>query len=267
LSKYQTIELYADGNNTWSVIDSQSTLNTPAIFDNSNKTATTAFVQRALGNKSTIASGITGTLTMGLAHLGGFFTFNGGSGTPTATLPDLTTITTASSVYFYNTGSVAATINTYGGTQNIGIASGATIQSLTLPPGSTVVLSTVSGATMWFIEGGSLATKYDSNFGSSLAANGYQKLPSGLIIQWGSVNSANVSTTTVSFPQAFPTTCFQVIACGYNVSGGVEAFVTTNSPGSLTNASFNAFFAAAPGATLSLASSNQVRIQYFAIGY
>ncbi|MFX2666903.1 phage tail protein [Enterobacter hormaechei] len=48
-----------------------------------------------------------------------------------------------------------------------------------------------------------------SNFAGSLGFSGYQKLPTGLIIQWGalSVNgtSGAVGTTDINFPIAFPT--------------------------------------------------------------
>lgn len=49
---------------------------------------------------------------------------------------------------------------------------------------------------------------FANEFGSSLAANGYQKLPSGLIIQWGSAIAGSTGTGAVlnSFPIAFPTT-------------------------------------------------------------
>ncbi len=43
-----------------------------------------------------------------------------------------------------------------------------------------------------------------ADFTSSLAANGYQKLPSGLIIQWGTQSTA---TNTVVFPISFPNIC------------------------------------------------------------
>jgi len=52
-------------------------------------------------------------------------------------------------------------------------------------------------------------------FGASLAANGYQKLPSGLIIQWG-YSIINVSGTpscgtgTFDFSIAFPNACLQI---------------------------------------------------------
>ena len=44
----------------------------------------------------------------------------------------------------------------------------------------------------------------------SLAGNGYQKLPGGLIIQWGLTGSAGtVRDVSAAFPIAFPNACFQ----------------------------------------------------------
>lgn len=45
----------------------------------------------------------------------------------------------------------------------------------------------------------------------SHAANGYQKLPSGLILQWGKVSGVNGSTV-VNFPTAFTSACYSVTA-------------------------------------------------------
>jgi hypothetical protein len=69
-------------------------------------------------------------------------------------------------------------------------------------------------------------------FPSSLSANGYQKLPSGLIIQWGSLPTlAANSSVNVTYPIAFPngllafscvggaTTAGAGIATNYNASG------------------------------------------------
>lgn len=44
---------------------------------------------------------------------------------------------------------------------------------------------------------------------SSIAANGWSFLPSGLMIQWMLVTVVNQSTA-VTFPRAFPNTCFNV---------------------------------------------------------
>ena len=59
------------------------------------------------------------------------------------------------------------------------------------------------------------------NPGSYIAANGYTKLPSGLIIQWGTVSVGATSTTTVNFPISFPTACFSVTSTlSLNTLGG-----------------------------------------------
>jgi len=47
------------------------------------------------------------------------------------------------------------------------------------------------------------------NFASSLAANGYQYLPSGLLIQWGYQATPNGN---YSFPIAFPNVCYVIVA-------------------------------------------------------
>lgn len=70
---------------------------------------------------------------------------------------------------------------------------------------------------------GNMVTSFNQ-FGNSLSANGYQKLPSGLIIQWGtvSVSSAVTGTTgegVVTFPVAFPNAALSVTA-SYELTGG-----------------------------------------------
>ena len=49
-----------------------------------------------------------------------------------------------------------------------------------------------------------------SAFSSSLSSPGFQKLPSGLIIQWGLVSGA--SNYTVTFPVSFPTRTLALLA-------------------------------------------------------
>jgi hypothetical protein len=56
----------------------------------------------------------------------------------------------------------------------------------------------------------------------SLSSSGYQKLPGGLIIQWGSVAN-EASTTALTFPIAFPTAVLQMV-CTWEY-----ATATTNS--------------------------------------
>jgi len=50
-----------------------------------------------------------------------------------------------------------------------------------------------------------------TEFDKSLATDGYQKLPGGLIIQWGTTGViAGPGTATITFPIVFTTSCFNV---------------------------------------------------------
>ncbi|EOV14478.1 hypothetical protein WGA_00766 [Escherichia coli KTE40] len=62
-----------------------------------------------------------------------------------------------------------------------------------------------------------------NSFGNSLTANGYQKLPGGMIIQWGSFyvspTGGSVGTVDITLPVAFPAAC-----------RSVNALISTNDP-------------------------------------
>lgn len=67
------------------------------------------------------------------------------------------------------------------------------------------------------IDGAKLATAFQGG-NQSRAESGYQKLPGGLIIQWGSATSLSgtpAPTVTNSFPIAFPTACVSFQAAPY----------------------------------------------------
>ena len=55
-----------------------------------------------------------------------------------------------------------------------------------------------------------------------LSSSGYQKLPGGLIIQWGYLDD---QSTTRNFPITFPTACVSLVA-GY----AVDSYSTSNGP-------------------------------------
>lgn len=96
-----------------------------------------------------------------------------------------------------------------------------------------------------------------ADFGSSLATSGYQKLPSGLIVQWGSY-AGGVNNPTISLPIAFPIACQIVIASSFIVGASqTEVPVIT----AKTTSSFNAKqLASGVGATTN-------PFLWFAIGY
>ncbi|HBO5583983.1 TPA: phage tail protein [Pseudomonas aeruginosa] len=167
---------------------------TPSLFDSSQRLATMEALQRALGNRSTMGTNITGTRNMALADLGGTFVFNGGAGTPTAVLPDIATLAKPGSLYFYNTGSVNAVVQAFAG-QVIAKANGLTTPSVSVPPGGSLILSSLVGVGGWFPEGGSVANQFDlGSFGALLANPGWRLLPRGEIENWGTLNLTGVGS-------------------------------------------------------------------------
>lgn len=71
----------------------------------------------------------------------------------------------------------------------------------------------------------------------SLTTSGYQKLPGGLIIQWGRTLDAGTSTS-VTFPIAFPTAAVSVTANTNATSANFQAIVISN----LTTTGFTAIW-------------------------
>jgi len=85
------------------------------------------------------------------------------------------------------------------------------------------------------------------DFTNNLNSAGYQKLPSGLIIQWGNVSWKNGSSskgssieTTITFPITFPNICFCLLASNSFPDDGLESTehtlatsVVSNSQGKL----------------------------------
>lgn len=70
----------------------------------------------------------------------------------------------------------------------------------------------------------------------SLAASGYQKLPGGLIIQWGVIPSTAASTSvTVTYPVAFTTAIAQVVPA---TSGTVATDIFKNVSATVSQATF-----------------------------
>lgn len=81
---------------------------------------------------------------------------------------------------------------------------------------------------------------------SSLAASGYQVLPSGLIVQWGNGSTNGSGVATVTFPLAFPTAMYQLIPTARR-SSALSNSVGWDSTTSLTSATVFAASAAVTG--------------------
>lgn len=106
----------------------------------------------------------------------------------------------------------------------------------TLPVGSELTDNNALG-----LRGSVIATMeaFNTEFGVSKAANGYQKLPSGIIIQWGTASqsvAASISNSLpVTLPIAFPTAHLATIATLRTAATGSRSIQIVSQPTNLTS--------------------------------
>jgi len=91
-----------------------------------------------------------------------------------------------------------------------------------IPSGATGTTQAVNDAST------KLATTAFVNRASSIATQGYVELPSGVFLQWGTQSVGANTTSTFSFPIAFPTNVFAfVVSQHVNANTGVNANEST----------------------------------------
>ncbi|KVM69845.1 hypothetical protein WJ61_22430 [Burkholderia ubonensis] len=167
---------------------------TPAQFDNSGKLATTAFVQQALGNFQGFVP-LTASATLTASQTGSFIEARGTSGYSIA-LPSPLTPGLVFTIFNANSNSV--TLST-----SIGAIYSANNSSSSYIMTVAQSAQLVSDGSNWVVISGQAV--------GALVTNGYQKLPSGLIIQWGGVQIPAGAMYTYNFPIAFPFACFSLV--------------------------------------------------------
>jgi hypothetical protein len=106
----------------------------------------------------------------------------------------------------------------------------------------------------------------DADAPKSLAGSGYQKLPSGLIIQWGITPDVSLGvdggiSQGITFPIAFPTACLQAISSGDGtgvgaIGGGIISYVAAQSTTGVGIQTVN-----------KVGSTQTLRSRWWAIGY
>ena len=233
-----------------------STLPTAGQFDNSTSGATTAFVQRALGNLSSVTFiGTTQTLTNVVT---GSLVYCTPTSNIILTLPLANSLPTGTQINFVNINPSTVQLVANGANVINFIGSGASVSPYLSVNDTATLIWTGS---VWNIIGGSIEWQYQSaRFGASLTSNGYQKLPSGLYMQWGQAVSSGTSADNVSvtYPTAFPTGTLRT----YAILAG------SPSSGSFTVAAGSSTTSTAAFTTLSGGSpASGVTINWFALGY
>ncbi len=187
-------------------------------------------------------------------HMGKTVLFDGtATGAFTVTLPLANTVATGRRIHFQNVSSFNVTVQRQG--SNLIYPNGASMTSIIIGPGDTLTLEAYNG-TSWFAVGGSNQLGAAAVFGLSISANGYQKLPSGLIIQWGVTNTSASNKVLVTFPIAFPNAVLSDYA---SADSAVNQFVTVEPVGA-TSMNLNGWISNT-GARIA------TQVRWLAIGY
>lgn len=95
---------------------------------------------------------------------------------------------------------------------------------------------------------------FSNEFESSIASSGYQKLPSGLIIQWGSSAVTAGTLLTVTLPTTFPNQISKLVA-------------SVNQTNATANSYANSSPFSASQIKLSLSYGGPINVQWIAIGW
>ncbi|WEJ72833.1 phage tail protein [Pseudomonas sp. PSE14] len=224
---------------------------TPVQFDNDTSLATTEFVQRALGSFAGYGV-IVASRTMTAADVGKALYVGVNNLTFTMPTPNSLGLPLGASVTIFTTGEslsivpgAGATINhiSMGGTALIRVAFG---QSITL----VAVTSTT-----WQSLQSTCGLGSNADFVSNQQSNGYQKLPGGLIIQWGMANvAANNVPTDQTLPIAWPNGMLQATA-SWVATSPPNGSIGTAAPDKTKISLFNSY------------SSAALNVRWIAIGY
>ncbi|MBV4492565.1 phage tail protein [Pseudomonas oryzicola] len=190
---------------------------TAAQADYSKVLATTEFVKQS-GITLSRFNAYTASATLTRGVVGCAVEFHGSTTGQTLTLPLSSDVRNADVILFFNFSTVPFSI-TRQGADAIGVGGGGGVVSLLMQPGDSLIL--VAGSNLWFVIGGTAANQFSSGFGSSLAVNGYQKLPSGFITQWGAAAIPANGSLDITLPTTFPSQALGVICQYTNGLGGV----------------------------------------------
>ncbi len=167
-----------------------SSWETKPPFTKDKSLATTEFVQKALGSFAT-ARGVNASTVLTLDDVGASIGL-GGLAAYTVTLPHVDDVPAGAAIGLHCRNGVGVTVASKTGSQIS--PQGAFLSQIIMAAGESALL--VKEGSVWCVYG-SAALKYSSQFAASLGTNGYQKLPSGDIEQWGLVVSVSAGSDTV----------------------------------------------------------------------
>ncbi|AJO77660.1 phage tail protein [Pseudomonas sp. MRSN 12121] len=192
--------------------------NTPPLFDSSKSLATTEFVARSAGSFGGSIS-IAASRVLTVSDIGKRLELATGV---TVTLPATESVPNGAAVLISAGPQSTTSRVTVAAGDQLAMSNLAVTVPYTLSPGGDFIAIRESG--VWRCHFGSETLRTASIFAASLGGNGYQKLPSGLILQWGyrttSALSTNYTADAVTFPIVFPTA---ILSRGGSFGSGAAA--------------------------------------------
>jgi hypothetical protein len=207
-------------NQLLTALRSTGVFQTPAQFDITTKVPTTAFTwQQGFHFQNAVGVPLTANTTLSITQAGHWFEIQI-SGL-TITLPTLASCPSGMATYTFRA-PIAFTLKG-NGVDGILNSTGVMANTLNVAAGESLSVVGNGPSGQWYV----LANGFGSaSFAKSLATSGYQKLPSGLIIQWGSCTmgyggalaSATGTQVLTTLPIAFPN-AFTAITVVHN--GGI----------------------------------------------
>ncbi len=219
---------------------------TQAQFDDSQKIATTQFINRALGSNSGDSDYAINTV-LTAAHAG--MVISPTVASLTFTLPLASTVRAGTKLYFSGNGE-GCTVQRQG-SDVIANGEAGNVNSVIVLASDRLELTQVDG--VWNVTAGNEQLSTSSQFAHSNGASGYMRLPGGLIIQWGK-DTLGITPVVVTFPIVFPTACFSVVATDFG-NGCLNVAATTQNA---TN--FTAYAREGYGGPLSICDYNWIAI-------
>ena len=152
----------------------------------------------------------------------------GGAGN-SLTLPYLASCPIGAAFSFFGQGGTS-TIYAQSG-EHIGVGGATSLASITLSGTDNTTIVNDGGA--WIVVNGTPMLPGAGGFACNAVQNGYQKLPSGIIMQWGlgygvpaAPNTSTPSYVTVPFPITFPNGVFSIQVCPQDTFGGNDQMST-----------------------------------------
>ncbi|MBV7583843.1 phage tail protein [Pseudomonas sp. PDM33] len=185
-------------------------------FDNDTSLATTAFVQKALGSLNG-TSAYAASTNIPASDVGRLILVNAASGNVTLTLPSGLPVGAVFKIQRTDISGNSVTVVSGGAILGLGnFTAGSSVSSVILR-GYDAMEIVHSGSSVYYAVGGAGALRPQES--------GYQRLPSGLLIQWGANISAASGICDVVWPTEFPNAVFVATAAGRWVSPALQVYV------------------------------------------